>query len=429
MNNFSSIDPPEKPRTQDRIEAKNLIGITRGVFFNAILLGFLCTGLFLLGCATAPAQITERSGDRELAELLESVRVEERLPALTAAVILDGKIYATAAVGTRKIGTENWVSVDDKFIIGSCGKAFTATLAAVLVEEGRLSWHTTIKDVFPDLKMLPEYENITIQQLLSHRAGLPKNFIADLDENRTYTPTSGRLIYLEQLVQNHLINPPEKIMLYSNAGYTLAGVMLEKITGQTFPDLMAEKVFLPLNLNTAGYGAPADLEPLSQPWGHISNKLSLVAVRRDYPHWLDPAGATISLSIKDWAKFIVAHMYLDQDTSRTLLTSKTLKKLHTPPNAATWDYNGLYFAFWHKHIGWPLTSSNYALGWFRVKTKEGENVLTHGGTSKSFMAEVYLSADKKSAILLATNARTSHMPLYRGAKRIKEHYSLKISLP
>jgi len=120
--------------------------------------------------------------------------------------------------------------------------------------------------------MLPKYETITIQQLLSHRAGLPKNFAAELDENRTYTPKSGRLVYLEQIVQHKLINPPEKVMLYSNAGYTLAGVMIEKITQQTFRDVMEEKVFRPLNLSTAGYGAPADSEPLSQPWGHISDK-------------------------------------------------------------------------------------------------------------------------------------------------------------
>jgi len=74
-----------------------------------------------------------------------------------------------------------------------------------------------------------------------------------------------------------------------------------------------------------------------------------------------------------------------------LLKPKTLKKLHTPPNAAKWDYGILYFAFWRNHIGWPLASANYALGWFDVKPNEDENMLTHGGTSKSFMAEVYLS--------------------------------------
>ena len=327
------------------------------------LLGFIVIGLCLFGCATnttldvAPAPVTGSSRDVDLGKLFESIRIKEGLPALAAAVIINEKIHSTAAVGTRKFGTANWVTVNDKFIIGSCGKTFTATLAAILVEEGRLSWNTTIRDVFPDLKMLPAYETITIQQLLSHRAGLPKNFIADLDENRTYTPKCGRLAYLEQIVQHKLINPPEKIMLFSNAGYTLAGVMIEKITKQTFVNVMAEKVFKPLNLSTAEYGPPVDSEPMSQPWDHISDKFSLVAVRKDYSHWLDPAGATLSMSIKDWAEFIIEHRYLDQDNGRTFIKPKSTKKLHTPPNAVKWDYGKLFFIFWRNQIGWPLCLS------------------------------------------------------------------------
>ena len=60
---------------------------------------------------------------------------------MTAAIIVDGKIYSVAAVGTREFGTDNWVTVNDKFLIGSCAKAFTSTLAAILIEEGRLNWH------------------------------------------------------------------------------------------------------------------------------------------------------------------------------------------------------------------------------------------------------------------------------------------------
>ena len=398
------------------------------------LMGFLCIG-FLLACATSPpydaipAPVTQESGDTDLAELLNSIRLEERLPGLAAAIIVDGKIHSTAAVGTRKLGTENWVTVNDRFMIGSCGKAFTATLAAVLVEKGLIRWDTTIRDVFPDLKMLPEYEDITMQQLLSHRAGLPKNFTADLDENLTYTPKSGRLVYLEQIVQKKLVNPPDEVMLYSNAGYTLAGVMMEKVTRRSFVDLMKEIVFHPLNLSTADYGAPAEFNPMSQPWGHMLKYSSWVAVEKDYPHWLDPAGATLSLSIKDWANFILEHMYFDKNLDRALLKSETLKKLHTPPNNAKWDYGLLYQTFWRKHIGWPLTSSNYALGWFTLQKEESGASLTHGGTSKAFMAEAYLSPINRSAILFATNIRTSHMPLYRGAKRIKEHYSMDIILP
>ena len=115
------------------------MGLQNNSHLAAILLGFLCLGS-LFACATSPpydaipAPVTQESGDAELAKLLNSIRLEEKLPGLAAAIIVDGKIHSTAAVGTRKLGTENWVTADDKFMIGSCGKAFTAILAAVLVE-------------------------------------------------------------------------------------------------------------------------------------------------------------------------------------------------------------------------------------------------------------------------------------------------------
>jgi CubicO group peptidase (beta-lactamase class C family) len=98
------------------------------------------------------------SGDSNLAELLESIRVEERLPALAAGVIIDGDIYVAAAVGTRKFGSENWVTVNDSFLIASCSKAFTATLAAILIENGVLTWNTTLGEAYPDLDMRKKSE-------------------------------------------------------------------------------------------------------------------------------------------------------------------------------------------------------------------------------------------------------------------------------
>jgi hypothetical protein len=102
-----------------------------------------------------------------------------------------------------------------------------------------------------------------------------------------------------------------------------------------------------------------------------------------------------------------------------------------PTSAPVMESSGddQYSKLWEKLIGWRLTSANYALGWYVLKTKEGEKVLYHGGATKFFIADVYVSPDYGSGILLATNARTSHIPLYEGAKRINANYSLKISLP
>ena len=139
--------------------------------FARTYLGLLFCWLCLIGCATSPAPITDKSGDSDFAQILESIRQNENLPAIAASVIIDGDIYVKAAVGTRKYGTENWVTIDDKFLIGSCGKAFTATLAAILINEGLLQWDTNVGEVFPEIKMHPEWESITIQQLLTNRSG------------------------------------------------------------------------------------------------------------------------------------------------------------------------------------------------------------------------------------------------------------------
>ena len=252
------------------------------------------------GKADSEVPVTQESGEPDFAELLNSIRLEERLPGLAAAIIVDGKLFSAAAVGVRETGTKNWLTVNDKFLIGSCAKAFTATTAAILVEEGQLNWKTTLRDVFPDLDMLPEYENITVEQLLSHRAGLPKNLKEgkaswlidyEFDKKRGSSPEILRLQYLEKTLQSPLINPPGQVIHYSNSGYLLVGAILEKIAGQTYESLRAEKIFQPLDIKTAGYGIPADSGASSQPWGHVWDlSSSFIVYRSDYPNFFAPTG-------------------------------------------------------------------------------------------------------------------------------------------
>ncbi len=394
---------------------------------TSILLGFVCIG-FLLACGKSPpydaipAPVTQESGDTDLAELLNSIRLEERLPGLAAAIIVDGKLHSAAAVGVREAGTNNFLTVYDKFLIGSCAKAFTATTAAILVEEGRLSWQTTIRDAFPDLNMLPEYENITLQQLLSHRAGLPKDlkegkasWLIDygFDENRGSSPESLRLQYLEKTLQSQLIDPPGQVMHYSNSGYVLAGAILEKIAGQTFESLRAEKLFQPLGITTAGYGIPANLEPTSQPWGHVWNlSSSFIVYKSNYPNFLAPTGY-LHLSIEDWAKFILVHLDTYPEENHKLLKANTLKRLHTPPDAEE--------------------SDNYALGWFTKKTYEGHILIYHGGRGLSFNAHVIADLKTKNALLLVTNTEVGHThpqsQILKMHKKIKEYYLDRFELP
>ena len=423
------------------------MGLQNNDRLAAILLGFLFLG-GLLSCAPSPpydaipAPVTQESGDADFAELLNSIRHEERLPGLAAAIIIDSKLHSAAAVGVRESETENWLTINDKFMIGSCTKSFTATTAAILVEEGRLSWQTTIRDAFPDLNMLPEYENITIQQLLSHRAGLPTNlkegkatWLIDygFDKKRGNRPEILRLQYFEKTVQNKLISPPGNINHYSNSGYILAGALLEKMAGRTYEELLEEKIITPLDLTTAGYGPPAALESTSQPWGHYWDKStkSFKAYRADCPKFLLPAGH-MHLSIKDWAKFIIVHLNSDPSDKIKLLKSSSLQFLHTPPDSSELDFS-FKERMLSKFFGYGYLNSNYALGWFAKEKGKGYDLIYHGGRGFAFNAMVFADLKTKNAILLVTNTEVSHLhPTFQNVlmiKKIKEHYSKQVELP
>jgi CubicO group peptidase (beta-lactamase class C family) len=391
--------------------------------------GFLVYCLCFLGCAATPATITDKSGDSDLAGLLESIRIKERLPALAAAIIIDGKIYATAAVGTRKAKTNNWVSVDDKFLIASCSKAFTATLSAVLIQKGYLQWDTTLKETFPDLDMRSEYEDITLIQLLSHRAGLPewidhltsKNVTAQFIDNwwnDQQSPVTMRTKYVKDTVKQRLADKPGHSIFYSNSGYLMAGAMLEKIMEKPFEQLMTEEIFRPMGLQTAGFGTPVKSDPQHQPIGHSGFFRS--PHPKDFPEYMAPT-AVIRLSIIDWARFILLHLGSGENEG-VVLDTDSLRTLHSPPDTATWRANS-------EEKGYGIPSLNYALGWYTLNIDNKEGLLWHPGGNSGFIAQVVVDPKRKNAVLLATNVRASHNHLFNAINRIKAHYSPEADLP
>ncbi len=137
----------------------------------------LLFGILLVSVSTACALTVTAapSTPADTSQLLEVIRKKHDLPALAVVVVKDGRICDRAAVGVRKWGETTPVTTNDVFHIGSCTKSMTATLTAMLIEDGKLRWDTTIADVFPELKgkMDKQYETVTVEQLLTHRGGVP----------------------------------------------------------------------------------------------------------------------------------------------------------------------------------------------------------------------------------------------------------------
>ena len=178
----------------------------------------LLIGLSVLsvGCSSPAAPAVEYPPDSFEARL-ERIRQEHNLPALAAAVVRGGEVAEIGAVGVRKAGEATPVTTADRFHVGSVTKSMTATLTARLVQQGVLSWDTTIAEALPDLaeSMDPAYRDVTIEQLLAHRAGLmPLTDPAEDRElwdqltERVGTPTEQRLYLAEHVLQRPPTSPP-----------------------------------------------------------------------------------------------------------------------------------------------------------------------------------------------------------------------------
>jgi CubicO group peptidase (beta-lactamase class C family) len=330
-------------------------------------------------------------GDGRLGELVERVRERHVLPALGAIVVANGVVVEQAVDGRRSITSTVPVTTDDRWHLGSVGKAMTATLAAILVEQSMLSWDTTPADVWPGdaATMHAAYRNITVVQLLSHQAGIQPDqgmipSIALTADDAPGTRIEKRRLWAKELLELNPANAAGEFN-YANGGYIVVGSMLETLTGQSWETLMTNNVFLPLGMLNTGFGAPGEPGELDQPWGHQVQAGQLTAIPpgpgADNRQAIGPAG-TIHTTMNDYALFMFAHLEGELGVAG-LVSADTFRFLHA-----------------------PVGGHDYALGW-RVDDghawAEGP-LLFHLGTNLRWVANAGIVPGLNTGILIVTNA-------------------------
>jgi len=329
---------------------------------------------------------------KNLGPVLEPIRKKYDLPAIAGAVILKGDTVAWGATGLRKIGSDVKVTSNDKFHIGSCTKTMTATVIAMLVEQGNLRWDTTLAEVLPNITedMHPDYHDVTLKHLLAHRAGLapsnqswPKGKTFKDMHNLPGSAMQQRLTYAKMMLSQEPEAKPGTKYIYSNAGYAIAGVIAEQVMNTPWETLIKEMLFDPLGMTTAGFGAMGSPGKIDQPWQHTIKDDKLCAIEpgrfSDNPPVIGPAG-TVHCSIRHWAKFIATHLQGAKGRS-SLLKPETFKVLHTPA------FGGSYMG------GWEITNRDWA----------GGIVLTHKGSNNQNFAVVWMAPKRDFAVLIASN--------------------------
>ena len=332
----------------------------------------------------APAKtIADPKINEKLAELVK----EHKIPGIVAGIVHGNELIAVGAAGVRKLGATELITVDDKMHLGSCTKAMTSTRIAMLVEEGKLDWNSTLASVFPEetAAMHPDYHDVTLTQLLTHRASVPANisWILFAPELEWLEPKSTiiekRRRVLRLALKDKPRKPPGTAFQYSNVGFVLAGAMAERVTGQAWEDLMQDGLFQPLGLATAGFGPPGTQGRIDQPWGHVSLFGIPIPEQEDNVPALGPAGV-VHVSIPDWAKFAALHLQGARGNA-TLLKPETYIRLQTPPENE--DYA----------MGWVVESPAWA-------STDG---FWHNGSNTMWYSLLWIFPEKNVALLAVTN--------------------------
>lgn len=339
--------------------------------------------------ALALCQILSSGQDRPLSsqglqDLLKGQCQASGLPALAAAYVYESKKPVIGIYGRRVIDGDEPIQLTDKFHIGSCTKSMTAVLAAMSVESGKLRWESTLAEVFKDVKVNRRLKDVTLAQLLRHRSGLrsdltPSEAIAAIESRKT--PQDQRRERSRKLLQEEPAFTPGSGFHYANLGYMVVGAMLERVEKKPWETLMRDRLFKPLSMSSAGFGAPATAGKRDQPWGHLSQPDGSFTSFAPGPGADNPAvigpGATVHCSIADQLKYCQFQL-----TQSKLIKKTSFAKFRQDPDGQ------------HYGMGWVLAEQAWTNG----------VALTHVGSNTMFTTMMWVVPGRDLAIVVSANA-------------------------
>ena len=169
------------------------------------------------------------------------LQADTGLTGVAAAVMTNGQLAGAAASGERRRGSGIPVNVDDRWHVGSITKSMTATLLAVLEDDGRLSLHDTLPALLPDVEMASGWSVCTLHHLLIHTAGARANFPNRVQSVWPETPeelVAARRRFIAAVLATEPKSPCGERFAYSNVGYTIAGHVAETIAGKPYESLL-----------------------------------------------------------------------------------------------------------------------------------------------------------------------------------------------
>jgi len=296
----------------------------------------------------------------------------QRIPGLAVAVMRGDRVLMAKGYGFADLEHRVGVWPETMFESGSLGKQFTAAGIMTLVEQGVLALDASVRTYLPDAP--DTWQPITLRHLLSHTSGIPDYTGDAMDYRRDYTDTD-----LEKMAFGLALEfPAGARWSYSNTGYVMLGVIIDKVTGHPYWELLRERIFAPAGMPTARILSEADIVP------HRASGYELVDGEWKNQEWVSPslnttADGSLLFSLRDliaWVRVV---------RERRILSNTSWDQMLTPVTLAS---------------GRPYP---YGFGW-DVETFKGQRLIGHGGAWQGFKTQLTRYEGSDVTVMILANS-------------------------
>lgn len=307
------------------------------------------------------------------------------LPGVVAGVVADDELVWARGFGHADVDGGTAMATDTRFRMASHSKLFTATAIMQLQEEGKLRLDDPVSDYLPWFTFEAASADdppVTIEHLLTHSSGLPREAGPHWTELEFPTAEEIRALMPARTAPF----PPEVRWKYSNLAYTVAGMIVEEVSGMSWADYLDRNIFGPLGMSASSVDRP---DPLMA----VGYGPRLADGTRDVYPFVDARGMAaatgLTSTVEDMARFVSAQFRTGERGGDRLLSTASLREMHRVRMLEnTW-------------------TSGQGIG-FSVRRVDGKLYVGHGGGYPGYTTNTTIQLDSKVGVIVLTNTNDSN---------------------
>ncbi len=349
----------------------------------------------LAACVSPPVAPTAKLDDATVAKietLVEKIMTNGQVPGAAVGIVKNGELVYASGFGVGKLGSDEPVTPDSVFHMGSVAKTSVAMAIMQLVEGGKIDLDAPVTKYLPYFTLAdPDAGAITIRQLLSHTSGMPDevDWLAEY-QNKNKRIDEGVLDdYVRSLSKESLLFRPGKDWSYSTIGFDILGDVVAKVSGQSFEEYVQDHVLTPLGLENSSY-LLSDVNPTALVAPHMYDEKGNPKTLDFFPYSRTHAPSSFYSNVNDMARFAVANMNHGELNGTRVLPASAYDKMWAPQAVSTWAEN----------FGPQVT--NYGLGWWVGEVK-GHPIIGNYGTEYGFQSHLGIFPNDGIAVIALVN--------------------------